>query len=75
MKTELSKIVCLVLFTALMILLCSCSGNAAMQYEREIEGLQETVTSLETTINILEAKIDVLEGISAGQMSFEVPQG
>lgn len=74
MKTEVSKIICLVLFTAIMLVLCSCSGTAAMHYKNEMEGLQETVNTLEDTISLLEAKIDVLEGISAGQMSYEIPQ-
>ena len=72
MKSDISKIICLVLFTALMVVLCSCSGNAAMAYEREIEGLQETVDTLEATISILEMKIDALEGATAGQMSYEM---
>ena len=70
MKNILTKIVCLLLFTALTVVLCSCSKTAAIEYQQEIEGLEATVSQLQTTITVLEAKIDVLEGISAGTISY-----
>ena len=70
MKNQISKIICVILFAAIMVLLCSCSGNAAIEYQREIESLEGTVCELQTTIEILEAKIDVLESLSAGTISY-----
>lgn len=67
---DTGKIICIIMLSILIVILSSCSGNAARQYEREIESLQSTVDTLESTIEILEAKVDMLESADTGIMSY-----